>query len=87
MATKIRAIDEERKASLRRKIALAPLTFPYADFEALRTVTPLDARYDVGMDILSEEYLESLGIATDHIPELLLCRYQAAKYIASSKAR
>ena len=82
MALGVRTVSKERKEHIQNLMKLAPMTFPYADLAELRKTTPLIDRYNSSMDILSEEDLESIGKEKDHLPELLLCRWQAGKYVA-----
>lgn len=81
MAILLREVTEERRKQITNKMIATPLSFPYADLESLRKITPLENRYNAGMNVMTEEQLETIGLDRDHIPELLLCRWQAAKYV------
>lgn len=81
MAKVVRDHSDERRAYIMEKIISTPVSFPYVDFSVLRSILAIEERYNVAMNILSEEQLEVIGLDSDHVPDLLLCRWQAAKYI------
>lgn len=53
----------------------------FADYEAAKKITPIEARYRVVLDILPEEELAQYGLPSDYLPPLLLAKWQSAKYI------
>ena len=81
MAKVVRDHSDERRAYIMEKIISTPVSFPYVDFSVLRSILAIEERYNVAMNILSEEQLEVIGLDSDHVPDLLLCRWQAAKSI------
>lgn len=80
----IRSIDQGRKDHIVNLMRAVPVSFPYVDFTAIRKVTPLIARYNASMNVLTEEDLLEIGLEADHLPDLLLCRWVAAKYVAEA---
>ena len=85
------------RTELLDRIKKLPLTFPYADFSSAKKIEPAAARlaavhdelslpmynrYKSDYDACAEKYgLEP--ITPDHLPELAVARWQAAKYIIS----
>ena len=82
MELAIRAVTKERKNEIIALMKKKPLSFPYADYDSLKKRTPIDVRYNSSMDVLNEDDLEAIGLPKDHLPELLLARWQAAKFVA-----
>ena len=77
-------VSQERRDMISRAMQNAPLELPYADYDKWRSIPRLEDRYDAAMLVLPEERLEELGLDRDHMPEQILCRYQAAKYAAGT---
>ena len=63
------------------RIKRLPLTFPYADFDALHNIEPAAARSLAAVDQLSERAAVKYGLDRDRLPEMVVARWQAAKYV------
>lgn len=81
MEITVRNVPEERRKYINGKMLAEPLTYPYANFDAMKNRSPLEVRYTTSMDILKADDLESIGLSRDHLPEILLARWKAGKYI------
>ena len=63
------------------RIKRLPLTFPYADYDALRKIEPAAARSLAAVDQLPERAAQKYGLDRDRLPEMVVARWQAAKYV------
>ena len=74
--------SKERRSYINGKMQAEPLRDgAFADYEAAKKIAPIEARYRVVLDILSEEELAQYGLPSDYLPPLLLAKWQSAKYI------
>ncbi len=73
-------LNHERLDYINWLMANAPLTLPYVDFSTYDKIPDINDRATVSMTIPEPDHLTALGLEADHLPELLLCRYQASKY-------
>ena len=56
------------------RIKRLPLTFPYADYDALRKIEPTAARSLAAIDQLSERAAVKYGLDRDRLPEMVVDR-------------
>ena len=63
------------------RIKRLPLTFPYADYDALRKIEPAAARSLAAVDQLPERAAQKYGLDRDRLPAMVVARWQAAKYV------
>ena len=67
MAKVVRDHSDERRAYIMEKIISTPVSFPYVDFSVLRSILAIEERYNVAMNILSEEQSAPVQMASCEI--------------------
>ena len=70
------------KSSVLLKIETTPLSLPYFDLEAFKSIEPMSARFKASRGDVSDKAAKDYNLDPEHVPEIVLAQFQAGRYVA-----